>query len=106
MGLRLSGWSNATSGDASQQLAALPRQVDTLGGVLGGRDRGVVRLLRLGAPPEPAEQLGAGGVPRVVALERESVDLREGDLRPSSSAMATARSSATIGDGSSWVSWS
>jgi hypothetical protein len=42
----------------------------------------------------------------VVAGERAPVEQREGDFGPSSSATATARLSATIGDGSSRVSWS
>src|SRR3954452_17336386 len=67
--------------DHSDQLAALPAQVGALGGVLGGGDRGAVRLLGFDAPAEPAEQVGAGGVPRVVARERQPVDRGEGDLR-------------------------
>src|SRR4051812_26436406 len=41
----------------SDQFAALAAQVGPLGGVLGGGDRGVVRLLGLVAPTEPAQQV-------------------------------------------------
>ena len=65
----------------SDQLAALPAQVRALGRVLGGGDCGVVRLLRLDGPAEPAEHVGACDVPRVVARQRQSVDQAEADLR-------------------------
>ena len=65
----------------SSQLAAFPAQVGALGGVLGGGDGGVVCLLRLGAAAEPAEHVGAGGVPCVVARQGQPVDEREGDFR-------------------------
>lgn len=65
----------------SDELAALAAQVRALGGVLGGVDRGVVRCLRLGAPSEPAEQVGADGMPRVIAGEGQPVDQGEADVR-------------------------
>src|SRR5680860_567873 len=46
-----------------------------------GSGGGVVRLLRLGGLAEPAEHVGAGDVPCVVAPERQPVDQSEGDLR-------------------------
>src|SRR5438046_1300377 len=67
--------------DRSDQLAAFPAEVGAFGGVLGGGDRGVVGLLRLGAAAEPAEQVGAGGVPCVVPREGQPVDQGEGDFR-------------------------
>ncbi len=60
---------------------ALAAEVGAFGRVLGGVDRGVVGVLRLSASTEPAQQVGAGGVPRVVLGERQPVDQREGDLR-------------------------
>src|SRR6476619_4673417 len=65
--------SHATRSETSDQLTAFPAQVGALGGVLGGGDRGVVRLLRLGGPAEPAEQVGTGDMPCVVAGEWQPV---------------------------------
>jgi len=46
------------------------------------RDRWpVVRGPRLLAPAQPAQQLGAGGVERVVPLQRQTVNLCQRDLR-------------------------
>src|SRR5512139_2624517 len=74
-------WTAVAGPDRLDQLASFPVQVGALGGVAGGGDGGVVGLLRLGAAAESAEQVGAGGVPCVVARERQPVDQGEGDFR-------------------------
>src|SRR5215207_1092720 len=55
------------------QLAAFSGEVGAFGAVVGGGDGGVVGVFGLGASAEFAQQVGAGGVPGVVAGERQSV---------------------------------
>ena len=83
-----------------------PAEVRPLGFVVGRSDRRVVRVPSVRAAAEPSQQIGAGGVPRVVRRQLEPVDLGQGDLGPSSSAKATARFSATTGVGVTAYSWS
>ena len=74
-------------------------QVHPLGGVLARFDGGVVRLARLGTPAQATQQVRTRRVPRVVAVERQRIDEANATSGPSSSAIATARFSATIGVG-------
>src|SRR2546421_10791548 len=78
---RLAQSTDAEWSGRSDQLAALSAEVSAFGGVLSGGDRGAVRLLRLDAAAKPAQQVGAGGVPCVVAGEWQPVDQSEGDFR-------------------------
>ena len=67
---------------AKGYVVAATDQICNLRGVAGQRDGAVVRRPRLLAVALPAQQFGAGGVECVVALQRQSVDLRQRDLRP------------------------
>jgi hypothetical protein len=60
---------------SARQLPAPPAEVGPFGLVLGEGQRGVVGRPRLLGPAQSAEQVGAGRVPGVVAVEREPVHL-------------------------------
>ena len=57
-------------GSPAGQLVAAADESRRLGGVAGQPDGPVVRRPRLLAPAEAAQQVGAGGVEGVVALQR------------------------------------
>ena len=51
-----------------------------LGRVLRRRDRRVILRPRLGAAAQPSQEVGSGGVPRVISGEGERVDDRQRDI--------------------------
>src|SRR5690606_1098478 len=69
-------------GRSAGRVATLDEERD-LGGVVGEPDRGVVGGSRLVVAAVSAQQVGAGGVERVVAVESvpQRLDRGEGDLR-------------------------
>ena len=68
--------------------------------------RRVVGGGRVGRAAEAAEQVGPHGVEEVVRLERQPSTAANPAAGPSTSPRATARFSATTGDGSNTSSWS
>jgi hypothetical protein len=73
----VTGWCGSRGG----QLVAATDEVRRLGGVAGQPDGPVVRRPRLLAPAQPAQQVGAGGVEGVVALQRQTVNLGQRTIR-------------------------
>jgi hypothetical protein len=65
----------------SRRLVAAADEVRRLSGVAGQPDGPVVGRPRLLAAAQPAQQVGAGAVDGVVALQRQTVHLRQRDLR-------------------------